>query len=249
MLLKWKADNQLELFCSELFTQYSQLVNKLFVYTEVFDLSTTMSVAFSTFNEATQQWEQVDESNTVMVGQRADTGNGYIFNCYIPNSVMEEAGTVALVVTAQTPTGYTNGNGEDVYQVLNSGLFTFYINKSFNNGQIPIPDNYNELVLQLQDLASNVVLADKINAEATTLDADEEATATVTKNADTGVTNFSFGLPRGDRGLAGEQGIPGRDGYGVLGAEVRDGNLIIITEGITGVNARINEKGELIYEF
>ena len=249
MLLKWKANNQLELYCNEMMTQYSQLVNRLYVYTDVFDLTSVLRVAFSKFNEATQQWEAIDESTTELIGTQYENSAGYIYQCTIPSSVLEEVDVVALVLTAQRPAGYTNGNGDTVYQVFSSGLYKFYIERTFDNGQLPIPENFSQLVQQVQNLDTNVIYANQFQAVAETLANNQPATAVIQRNTATGMTTLHLGLPRGEQGVQGRDGEQGRDGYGVVGTSVVDGNLIIETAGVDGVDFTINANGDLVYEF
>lgn len=229
MLLKWKADNQLANWYSDLFVQYSQLVNRLAVYTEVFDNTTVMSASFSTFNASTQQWEEIDESTIALVGYRQDDArNGYLFTATMPVSVMMQDGVVGLALTAQTPTGYTDGNGDTVYQTQTSGIFKIFINKSLNNGTVPVPDNLNAIIQAIQNIDRNVVYADKFTASATTVSSQDPASATVTKNEQTGITNIDFDIPKGAQWFAGRVVIGDRAG-------------ITVVENETVANAKIGD--------
>lgn len=235
MLLRWKADNQLENWYSDLFVQYSQIVNRLAVYTEVFDNTTVMSATFSTFNASTQQWEEIDESTIALVGYRQDDArNGYLFTATMPVSVMMQDGVVGLALTAQTPTGYTDGNGDTVYQTQTSGIFKIFINKSLNNGTVPVPDNLNAIIQAIQNIDRNVIFADKFTASATTVSSQDPASATVTKDAETGVTNIAFDIPAGKDGVDGTNGKDGAKWY--AGTQITGTGDNIEVDTVSGAN-------------
>ncbi|MBR2029470.1 MAG: hypothetical protein IJ999_01015 [Clostridia bacterium] len=258
---------------SELLTQYSQLVNRIAIFSKVYKGDTAMSVAFSTFDENTQEWVAIPESTTALVGYvPTEYPDGFLFVATLPSSVMMQDGTVGMVVTAQTPTGYTTTDGETVYQVQTSGLYKIFINKSLNNGQVPVPEDLDELLQKIQELQGNIITADKFAAEAITLEPGSSATAQTTTNDQTGVTTLVIGVPQGEpgvvgprgpagpqgqRGETGEQGPQGPtgpqgpiglSGYGVIGTDVVNGDLIITTESVAGVDFDISD-GDLFYNF
>ena len=161
MLLKWQANGQLKLDCTELYAQYSQLVNKLYVLSKTFDPAKTVVLArFGRVDETTAQFTPEGEP-VILAGATLEEKNikGYLYNAYLPATLLQEAGLCGVSLSAQVDTGTSNiESGEKIYQVFTSSIFAFYVDSSLSNGQVPVPDNVQALVNRLNELEDNVIV-------------------------------------------------------------------------------------------
>ena len=234
MLLRWLPNNQLKLETTEMYAQYSQFINKLFVLTDVFDLQTAMTASFSRYNQVTKKWEQIEDESAGLICRRED--NGYMFECYIPPSVFENQGQVGVSLSATVATPYKDMDGETVYQNFTSGVVKFYVDPSIKNLGAKVPGgDATEILLSLQRIESEAVLIEKTTAKAITLDEDAEATAQVVKETNdrgelTGYMQFLIGIPRGT------DGKDGVDGSSISSIEKVETNGLVDTYAITLTN-------------
>ena len=161
MLLKWKTNGQLQLCGTELYAQYSQLVNKLYVLSKTFDPAKTVVLArFGRVDETTAQFTPEGEP-VILAGSTLEEKNikGYLYNAYLPATLLQEAGLCGVSLSAQVDTGTSNiESGEKIYQVFTSGIFTFFIDSSLSNGQVPVPDNVQSLINRINELEDNVIV-------------------------------------------------------------------------------------------
>lgn len=234
MLLRWLPNNQLKLETTEMYAQYSQFINKLFVLTDVFDLQTAMTASFSRYNQVTKKWEQIEDESAGLICRRED--NGYMFECYIPPSVFENQGQVGVSLSATVATPYKDMDGETVYQNFTSGVVKFYVDPSIKNLGAKVPGgDATEILLSLQRIESEAVLIEKTTAKAITLDEGAEATAQVVKETNdrgelTGYMQFLIGIPRGT------DGKDGVDGSSISSIEKVETNGLVDTYAITLTN-------------
>lgn len=281
MLLKWLPNNQLKNDCSEMYTQYSQLVNKLYVMSEVFNMPEVSITAH--FGRIDKQTQALTSEEIVLMKSRILQENKYLYECYLPATLLQSAGVASVSLTAQIDTKTANQSGQKVYQIFTSGIFSFYIEPSMQNGQVPLPDDLSVLNSKMSGLEEDMIslkalaiMLDSVAATAETLPPASNATANVAKNSD-GTTTFSFGIPQGLQGVSIKsvtsnsvqvnddktittvnvektdntvnqlqiEARNGRDGSGVFGAQVENGNLILYTQNVEDANFGIREDGYL----
>lgn len=259
MLLKWQANGQLKLDCTELYAQYSQNVAHLYVLTDVLNKNDgQMFAQFGKWDSATMQYvpltDENGDSKLYLMGWKVlekpdGESPSWLYDCYIPAELLTYKG--AVCVTLKFQLNGQSGDTNEPTAIFATGNLGFNIEGNLPSGQIiPSDSQLAALIDKINALELNSMTASNTTAEAETLPPNSEATVSITSTTDSAGQKhfvFTFGIPKGVKGDAGI-------GNAVLTNEDGDSDengftQQLINQKFAGVNTQIesllsNEDGD-----
>ena len=215
MLLKWQANGQLKLDCTELYAQYSQNVAHLYVLTDVLNKNDgQMFAQFGKWDAATMQYLTLKDENgnpkiytmgwKVLEKPDSETPS-WLYDCYIPAELLTYKGAVCATLKFQQ-NGQT-GNPDNPTAIFATGNLGFNIEQNLPTGQIiPSDSELAALIAKVNALELNSMTSANTTAYAETLAPTSEATVSVTSTTDSSGQKhfvFNFGIPQGVKGDSG----------------------------------------------
>lgn len=215
MLLKWQANGQLKLDCTELYAQYSQNVAHLYVLTDVLNKNDgQMFCQFGKWDAATMQYVPLTDENgnpkiytmgwKVLEKPDSETPS-WLYDCYIPAELLTYKGAVCVTLKFQQ-NGQT-GNPDNPTAIFATGNLGFNIEQNLPTGQIiPSDSELAALIAKVNALELNSMTVANTTAYAETLAPTSEATVSITSTTDSSGQKhfvFNFGIPQGVKGDSG----------------------------------------------
>ncbi len=215
MLLKWQANGQLKLDCTELYAQYSQNVAHLYVLTDILNKNDgQMFAQFGKWDNATMQYETLTDENgnpkiytmgwKVLEKPDSETPS-WLYDCYIPAELLTFKGAVCVTLKFQQ-NGQT-GNHDNPTAIFATGNLGFNIEQNLPSGQIiPSDSELAALIAKVNALELNSMTSANTTAYAETLAPTSEATVSITSATDSSGQKhfvFNFGIPQGVKGDSG----------------------------------------------
>lgn len=215
MLLKWQANGQLKLDCTELYAQYSQNVAHLYVLTDVLNKNDgQMFCQFGKWDAATMQYLTLKDENgnpkiytmgwKVLEKPDSETPS-WLYDCYIPAELLTYKDAVCVTLKFQQ-NGQT-GNPDNPTAIFATGNLGFNIEQNLPTGQIiPSDSELAALIAKVNALELNSMTSANTTAYAETLAPTSEATVSVTSTTDSSGQKhfvFNFGIPQGVKGDSG----------------------------------------------
>ncbi len=215
MLLKWQANGQLKLDCTELYAQYSQNVAHLYVLTDVLNKNDgQMFAQFGKWDNATMQYETLTDENRkpkiyTMGWKVLEKSDGetpsWLYDCYIPAELLTFKG--AVCVTLKFQQNGQAGNPDNPTAIFATGNLGFNIEQNLPTGQIiPSDSELAALIAKVNALELNSMTSANTTAYAETLAPTSEATVSITSATDSSGQKhfvFNFGIPQGVKGDSG----------------------------------------------